>query len=41
MKQVRLQQNYVPLNFKLTVLLNSLGNFPRIERVALSSSLPM
>jgi hypothetical protein len=31
-KQVRLQQNCAPTHFNLTVLLNSLSNFPRIGR---------
>jgi hypothetical protein len=37
MKQVRLQQNYAPPHFNLTVLLNSLRNFLRMGRFSLSS----
>ena len=37
MKQVRLQQKCAPPHFNLTVLLNSLRNFPRIGRVCLLS----
>jgi len=40
MKQVRLQENCASPHFNLTLLLNSLGNFPRIGRVSLSSPLP-
>jgi hypothetical protein len=41
MKQVRIQQNCAPPHFNLTVLLNSLRNFPRIGCVSLSSPPPM
>jgi len=40
MKQVKLQQNCASTHFNLTLLLNSLGNFPRIGRVSLSSPPP-